>query len=264
MTKRHPLESIACFSTATPDRTQEDEGVVVERRRLLWLPAAALAAFALGSPKQYLAGARSAVVEEEGIGWDDFIKQCVPVSSELHRDSSARGQDAYLYWLASMAVRLRPKTVPAARLFKFAELSPPVEFGVGYKGTPFFVVEWRMAPHAVLPPHCHPNASVCTLGLEGETRIRNFQLVGDAPEFTSARSFLVRETHSEIVTPGRVNTLSAARDNIHTFQVGKDGARGIDISTYHGPDIGFSFLDIRDKAAGDERRIYEAVWRKLG
>lgn len=262
--KRNLLDHVTWFSTAAPDRTREDEGVSVERRRLLWLPAAALAAFALGSPGKHLAESRAVVVDEGGIGWDDFLKQCVPVSSELHKDSSARGQDAYLFWVASMAVRLKLKTVPAARLFKFAELSPPVEFGVGYKGSPFFVVEWRMAPHAVLPPHCHPNASVCTLGLEGETRIRNFQLVGDAPEFTSPKSFKVRETHSELVTPGRVNTLSAARDNIHTFEVGGEGARGIDISTYHGPDIGFSFLDIREKAAADERRVYEAVWRKLG
>src|SRR6266545_5183045 len=32
------------------------------------------------------------------LGWDDFLKQCVPVAQELHRDSSKHGQDAYLLW----------------------------------------------------------------------------------------------------------------------------------------------------------------------
>ncbi len=96
--------------------------------------------------------------------------------------------------------------------------------------------EWWPEPGAFLPPHCHPNASVCTLGLEGEARIRNFEIVGDAPDFSSKQSFQVRETHNEIIAPGRLNTLSAFRDNIHTFQAGKQGARGLDISTYHGLD----------------------------
>jgi hypothetical protein len=37
----------------------------------------------------------------------------------------------------------------------------------------------------------------------------------------------------------------------------------MDISTYHSPDVGFSFLDISDRARDAERRIYEAVWKKL-
>jgi hypothetical protein len=114
-----------------------------------------------------------------------------------------------------------------------------------------------------LPPHCHPNASVCTLGIEGEARIRNFEIAGEAPNFSSKETFRVRETHNEIIAPGRLNTLSALRDNIHTFQAGKQGARGIDISTYHGPDVGFSFLNIADKPRDSERWVYEAAWKKL-
>lgn len=120
-----------------------------------------------------------------------------------------------------------------------------------------------MAPNAVLPPHCRPNARVCTLGIEGETRIRNFQIVDTAPEFSSPQGFHLRETHNEIITSGRINTLSSTRDNIHTFQAGKEGARGIDISTYHGPDVGFSFLDIRNTPVDAGDRIYEAAWKKL-
>jgi hypothetical protein len=181
----------------------------------------------------------------------------------LHKDSSGKGQDAYLYWIASMAARLSLSAIPKAKLGSFAGLNPPVDFGISHRGVPFFVVEWRMAPNAILPPHCHPNASVCTLGTEGETRIRNFQIVDTAPEFSSPQNFHLRETHNEIITSGRINTLSSTRDNIHTFQAGKEGARGIDISTYHGPDVGFSFLDIRSTPVDAGKRIYEAAWKKL-
>jgi hypothetical protein len=51
------------------------------------------------------------------------------------------------------------------------------------------------------------------------------------------------------------------RDNIHTFQAGRNGARGIDISTYHGPDVGFSFLDIAATSKEPERRLFEAAWK---
>jgi hypothetical protein len=73
----------------------------------------------------------------------------------------------------------------------------------------------------------------------------------------------VRETHNEVIARGRVNTLSSTRDNIHTFRAGKSGARGIDISSLHGPDIGFSFLDIAERPRDLEDRIFEAVWKGM-
>jgi hypothetical protein len=230
---------------------------------LLWLSATLFATSFFHAPERLLASTDSSETQPGEIGWDEFLKQCEPTSRQLHKDSSSKGQDAYLYWIASMAARLGLKAIPKAKLGSFAGLNPPVEFGISYRGVPFFIVEWRMAPNAILPPHCHPNASVCTLGIEGETRIRNFEILDKAPEFSSPRSFQVRETHNEIIAAGRINTLSATRDNIHSFQAGKEGARGIDISTYHGPDVGFSFLDIRNRPVDAEKRIYEAVWKKL-
>jgi hypothetical protein len=260
----------------TLDPGQAEKGLVsdatVTRRRLLWLSALTGAAI-FGRAPRIAARDMSQIDPNKKItdknqnatdlGWDDFLKQCVPVAEELRRDSSKSGQDAYLYWLASMIARLRLKDLPRAKLGRYGTLDPPVSFGRSFRGKPFFIVEWRLEPGAILPPHCHPNASVCTLGIEGEARIRNFEIVGDAPEFSSKQTFQVRETHNEIIAPGRLNTLSALRDNIHTFQAGKQGACGIDISTYHGPDVGFSFLDISDKARVAEQRIYEAAWKKL-
>jgi len=267
---------IAPIDKLTPDPGRADKRLAsdatITRRRLLWLSALTGAAI-FGRTPQMAARSMTQIDPEETIadeiqnaidlGWDDFLKQCVPVAEELHRDSSKSGQDAYLFWVASMVARLRLKEAPRAKLGRYGTLDPPVHFGRSFRGKPFFIVEWWLEPGAVLPPHCHPNASVCTLGIEGEARIRNFEIVGDAPDFSSKQTFQVRETHNEIIAPGRLNTLSALRDNIHTFQAGKQGARGIDISTYHGPDVGFSFLDISDKARDAEGRVFEAAWKKL-
>jgi hypothetical protein len=191
--------------------------------------------------------------------WDEFLKECLPHATELHADKSERGCEAYVQFLAALAVRVSAKEIPPAKLGAFPKLDPPVSFGVGYKGRPFFIVEWSMAPGAVLPPHCHPNVSVCTLGLEGEAVLSNYEVVGAAPAFTSEERFEVRRTHEDLIGPGRVATLSPSRDNIHTFRAGAKGARGIDISTYHGPDAGFSFLDVGAGAPKDGR-VYTARW----
>lgn len=253
-------------------------GAMTTRRRLLCL--SGLSAAALTAPEllgRLMAGApahagpgRTVAGESPGespgatdLGWNQFLEQSVPVARALHRDSSAGGQDAYLFWLASMIVRLRTGELPRAKLGRFGGLEPPVNIGVSFRGQPFFIVEWWLEPGAFLPPHCHPNASVCTLGIAGEARVRNFEVDGDAPDFSSRRTFLVRETHDQVIAPGRVCTLSALRDNIHTFRAGPRGARGIDISTYHGPATDFSFLDIADKTRDASRRVYEAAWKKL-
>jgi hypothetical protein len=250
------------FSSDQP-KTAASPEVVVERRRWLRLFAFTAAASIFSRPQQLTAQEITRREKAIDIGWDEFLNQCVPVAEELHHDSSRSGQDAYLHWLASMVARLRLKEMPRAKLGRFGKLEPPVSFGVSFRGQPFFIVEWWLEPGATLPPHCHPNASVCTLGIEGEARIRNFEIAGEAPNFSSKETFRVRETHNEIIAPGRLNTLSALRDNIHTFQAGKQGARGIDISTYHGPDVGFSFLNIADKPRDSERWVYEAAWKKL-
>jgi hypothetical protein len=233
----------------------------VERRRLLWLPIFT-AALLFSRPRMLNAQTQKPDLTKE-LGWDEFLKQSIPTAQELHKDSSNHGQDIYLYTIASLAVRLRLKEIPRAKLQQFGSLNPPVHFGVSHRGVPFFFVEWWMEPGAILPAHNHPNASVCTLGLEGEARVRNFEIVGDAPEYSSKNTFQIRETRNELICTGRIITLSSSRDNIHTFQAGKQGARGIDISTYHGKDAGFSFIEIGEKPVDTERRIFEAVWKNL-
>lgn len=247
------------FEVHDDDERKEEiaPGVMVTRRRMLWLPAAAAVALLFGKDgfAQSVAPVKSS--------WEDFLKECLPKAQELHRDSTRNGQEAYLRWLSLMATKIKANELPTAKLGKYKGLEPASSFGVGYRGEPFVVVEWRMEPGAFLPPHNHPNVSVCAVGLEGEAHLRNYEIVGEAPEFASTKSFQVRETHNEVFGAGRIATLSTLRDNIHTYKAGKDGARGIDITTYHGANVGFSHLEIGNKPMDDQQRLYEAAWKKL-
>jgi hypothetical protein len=193
--------------------------------------------------------------------WSDFLKQSVPIAQQLIAEPGF-SLDEYLYRIGSLATRLNE--IPDTKLYPYKPVAPQVSFAPSFRGSPFFIIQWRMEPNAKLPPHNHPNASVCTLGFEGEVRLRNFEIVGEAPDYASKKTFRVYETHNETISRGRINTLSPSRDNIHCFQAGSEGARGIDISTLHGNNAGFSFLDINEKPVNSEKRIFEAAWNDIG
>jgi hypothetical protein len=236
---------------------------VIERRHFLRSSAVTFAAvLALGVstrglPRQVLADGSGA----DKLDWENFLKASVPVAQQMVADP-AFSIDEYLYRIGSLATRL--KEIPDTKLFPYTAIDPRVFFAPSFRGTPFFIIQWRMEPGVVFPPHNHPNASVCTLGFEGEVRLRNFEIVGTAPDYAAKTTFRVRETHNEMMSRGRLNTLSPSRDNIHCFQVGKEGARGIDISTMHGKMAPFSFLDIADRPSDAEKRIFEAAWSDKG
>jgi len=191
------------------------------------------------------------------LGWDNFLKEAVPVAQRLIAEPTF-GIDEYLYRIGSLATRL--KEIPESPLGPYTSVDRRVWFGPSFRGSPFFIIQWRMEPGAFLPPHNHPNASVCTVGFEGEVRLRNFEIVGDPPAYDSQKTFRVRETRDETMKRGKINTLNPVRDNIHSFRVGKEGARGLDINTLHGNPNSFSFLDMGEKPVDAENRVYETVW----
>ena len=191
------------------------------------------------------------------LAWDDFIKAAVPVAQQLIAEANF-SVDEYLYRIGSLATRL--KEIPDSPLGPYTSVDRRVWFGPSFRGSPFFIIQWRMEPGAFLPPHNHPNASVCTVGFAGEVRLRNFEIVGEPPAYDSKQTFRVRETRDETMKRGKINTLNPVRDNIHCFRVGKEGARGFDINTLHGQTNAFSFLDMGEKPVDSENRIYEATW----
>lgn len=254
---RMSLDRLFGGESSADRKSEVSDGVFEIRRRMLIGIPAAIALFGLD-----IRGIESTGADAK-IAWDEYLKLCLPRALELHQDGSPSGQDAYLFWLASNSARLDISTMPKGKLARFTSLEPSIATGPAYFGKPFFIIEWELAPNAYLPPHNHPNISVCTVCTDGEARIRNFHTEGALPEFKSTQAFRVRETHNELLTAGRMNLLSAVRDNVHTFKAGKKGARGFDITTYHGKDAGFSFLDIRDKPVDDREMIFEATWASV-
>ncbi len=227
-----------------------------ERRYFLGTSLAAVAALISCKVMPRTAFAKTMTKAADQLGWDEFLKQAVPVAQELIAQPNF-SVDEYLYRIGSLATRL--KEIPDSKLGPYTSVEPRVWFGPSFRGKPFFIIQWRMEPGAFLPPHNHGNASVCTFGFEGAVRLRNFEIVGELLPYTSDRTFRIRETRSEMMMHGRISTLSPSRDNIHCFQVGKEGARGIDINTLHGENS-FSFLDLSEKPIDTDQRIFEAKW----
>jgi len=90
--------------------------------------------------------------------------------------------------------------------------------------------------------------------------VTHYEVDGEAPAFDSPSPFAVRRTRETLIAPRRLSPLTSARDNIHTFRAGPKGARGIDINTQAGKDIGFSFLDIAASALDASKGTFAARW----
>lgn len=228
----------------------ESHGLTISRRRIIGA-GTGLALVGLLSPSSWLAQEQQA---QASSSWTEFLATARERGKKLLADPTTT-VDEYLFLLASLASRI--DTVPRTDVQAVPWAEPAVKFGMASRGAPFVVIEWQLAPGATLPPHNHPNASVCTIGLEGSAEIDNYEIVGDAPKYDSSASFQVRRTHHQLLLPRRVNTVAPHRDNIHTLRAGSSGARGIDLTSLHGANAPFSYLRIQGK--GD---LASARWYK--
>ena len=260
-----------------PDTTQIAAGVLETRRLIIKAPLAAVVALALsktGLGRNLSPGktrSRSAAttrpdrtpIESGQLDFEGFFQECANLAKQAVGEPGLN-EDAHLYRIAAVAARLNMKTIPETKTGKFVGLNPAVNFGPVRIAPPLGVILWRLDPGAVLPPHNHTPADVLSLCLAGEARVRHFDIAGEAPPYSSRNSFIIRETRNMLLTPGRASGLTQARDNIHTFHAGDQGAVGIDINTFLPGNKNFSFLQIADKPVDIEKRTYEAVWTKIG
>ncbi len=231
-----------------------------EIRRCLVVGAPAAMATCLTAPGRLLAAMDDAGSDHE---LRRFIEETAARAASLKSDASANGQDAYVKYLADAVVAVDDAATDNLSTTSWKGMDPGVFLGAAGRNKAFFVVHWRLAPGALLPAHCHPKTSVCTLGLEGAATLRHFEVGADAPSYRDDRSteFLVRETRRLELRAGTVSTLTEHRDNVHLFEAGKSGARGIDVTTDYGGDGSFSFLEL-DHRKPLERggRSYVARW----
>lgn len=219
---------------------------------MLWKLPLAAAAFLAAVPEALRANDGGALT------WDEFTKRTTAVAKELYSED-AYDEDAYIYRIAAEAIAA-PEVPASVKTGRFGKLDPPVEFGPAYRGAPIMIIQWKLAPNAWLPPHNHPHYNVLSVGLDGEALVTHYEVQGDAPPFDATSPFVVRRTRETLIAPRRVSPLTSVRDNIHTFRAGPKGARGIDINTRHGKDIGFSFLHIDAKPADATRETFAARW----
>ena len=238
-------------------------GCVVERRYFIRAASIATAALAASANVFGRGVIASAVANMDApLDFEGFVKECAELAKFAQQEASLN-EEAHIFRLSAAASRLRLGSVPKGKLGAFAGLSPPVEFGPLKIAAPLAIIQWRLAPGATLPAHNHNPADVISLCLEGACTVRHFDIVDSAPDYSSRKTFLIRESRNDLLTPGRMSSLSTVRDNIHTFHAGKDGAMGIDINSILPGDKPFSFLDIAEKPRDAQNRIYEAVWKKL-
>lgn len=136
--------------------------------------------------------------------------------------------------------------------------APGIEIGPIGRGPQFAVIAYRAAPNAVLPAHNHPNYSVATLGVSGEAMVSQFESDAAAPPMSSSELFHLRKTSQRLLRRGDLTTLAPTVDNIHTFVAGPSGAAWIDIAVPNGPDVGFAYLSMDERAdtiVGEQLRV---------
>lgn len=231
-----------------------------ELRRTLVIGTPAALAVLLAS-KTRLAAALDDVEPYDDL--DRFIAGSDIRALQLKADASPDGQDEYVRFIESAVAAINDVSTEPLSDKSWKDFDPGVYLGDSGRNRAFFVVQWRLDPGAFLPAHCHPVTSVCTLGLDGEATLRHFEPGPDAPSYRDDREteFLIRETRRLRLANGVTSTLTAHRDNIHLFEAGPHGARGIDVTTDYGGDGTFSFLAFdRHRPEDASGNRYRARW----
>jgi len=236
---------LACGESA-----EFEPGVVVERRSFLTTAAVAFAALGGGS----MARAARLDPRRDEFDYADFLAEALPVAKALVADGSRAGQDRYLFALAAIAVRLGDAPQPSMR-----SSGEGTFIGANEGGDPFVVLHWRMATGSRVGVHPHIYGNVVTLGLEGEARIENYEVVGQR-DYDSTEPFTARRTLTQWLTPGGVNLVNLDRNYMHGFVAGPNGARGLDITTKireKRSTPNFELVRVLDASAD----TFEARWR---
>ncbi|MEQ8954914.1 MAG: hypothetical protein RL120_12345, partial [Gammaproteobacteria bacterium] len=226
-----------CFNLAP--KASHTPGYIETRRQLLITTPVVMAGLAF-APRRLLAALDNAVTTPEV---DEFIDAAAQMASALKSDDSRAGQDAYVAYIADAVDHIRNVSRDGLATNSWKGFDPGVFLGELGRNRAFFIVHFALEPGALLPPHCHPRTSVCTLGIEGQARLRHFDPPVDVPDYKTNRDteFLVTETRRVDLQAGTTSTLTEQRDNIHLFEAGPQGARGIDVTTDYGGDGSFSF-----------------------
>jgi hypothetical protein len=251
------LGELATVATVSTAREEVADGVTIERRGLLWLSAAAIAACVGSAPRSSAMSRQDpAATSDEKFGEAELLTELLPRARQLIA-SGGKDEESYLLAVAAALLRLRePNDSLGAGMsdFRKQHQREGERFPLGF-------VAMRLQPGRGFAPHDHLDYNGVILGVEGEVRIRNFDFCGEVPALDSGKSFEIRETRDDLILPGRFSTLGKQRENVHELVAGEEGALVLDLFTFFSPKAGSRYLDVAEKPRDAARRIYEATWR---
>lgn len=233
------------------------DGVVIERRSVLWLSVGAVASLLFGAPR--LRAQEPSPRPTGGVaspGFEQFLRELLPQARRLVA-SGGEDEEAYLFTVAAALTRLREPQAPirdAMQAFVREHRQDGERF-------PLSAVAMRLEPGKGFEHHDHLDYNGVILGLDGEVRIRNYDPFGELPPIDSKQSFALRLTRGDLILPGRISTLGRTRENIHDLVAGKAGARVLDVFTFFTGEATSRYLDVAAKARDAEAGVFEAAWR---
>ncbi len=254
-----------CAVQDTECGVEIEDGVVIERRSILWLSAAAVSSMLVGAVSLPAQDPKPAPTPpdrtgpQEGMGkltHAEFLEQLYPQARRLV-DSKGEDEQAYLMTVAAAMSRLRDPKAPirdAMRKFSKQHRKQGERFPIG-------VMAIHLKPGKGFSHHDHLNYNGVIMGLEGEARIRNYDFQGNVPAIDSPDTFEIRETRDDLILPGRFSSLGKKRENIHDLVAGKKGARVLDVFTFFAKNATSRSLIVADKPRDAETRTFEATWR---
>ncbi|GJM21133.1 MAG: hypothetical protein DHS20C15_10480 [Planctomycetota bacterium] len=242
------------------------EGVTIERRSLLRLSvatlAAAFAATACATPARRHAAAISASsgpapVPAESLEIAELIAEMSPRAHELVH-TGGKNEEAYLMAVGALLARLQlPSDEQLGRAMH--------EFYTNGQADPdtreIAIVAFNLEPGGGFDHHDHRDYNGVILGVEGEARIKNYDILGDELVPPPGQTFQIRQTRDDLILPGRFSSLGRTRENVHNLVAGPEGARVLDVFTFYEADAGSYFMDVDPQARDPERGIFDATWR---
>ncbi len=195
-----------------------------------------------------------------------FYRRWIPRARSLARDVSpdaARAEESFL-WELGADLAGRPVSFFPERSFTAYEAEGMTVGPIGRDDT-FQLVEYVLAPGALVQAHNHVAYAFLTLCVEGEARAVHYEPEPSAPDArTLEEDFLVRRVADVLLRPGRFSTLTRTRANVHALRAGDAGARLLDFGVHFrsrgdGP-LAFSVLEVDPEPADRARETYTARW----
>jgi len=242
------------------------EGVLLERRSLLRVSAAAIVAglsascFAPSgskSPQDAAPAPTPEVPRTDGsLDITEFLTEMHPRAQRFIASGGER-EEAYLMSIGELMARLQTPTPTESRSAVQGFLADhPSESGA----MEIMVVMFQLEPGKGFAHHDHRDYNGVILGVEGSAHLTNYDILGDDPVPPKGETFQIRQTRDDVLLPGRFSSLATTRENVHELIAGPDGATVLDVFTFLGKGAGSHFMDVESTPRDAERRIYDASW----